>query len=316
MKDKEKKKILRRKAGWVFMRSAFFLIKFLPFKVILLLGRLSGKLGYRLSARHRKITLDSLKIAFDGQKQAEERERLAKNSFIFMGQTSWELLYLLRKPEAVNQRVDIVGLDNLKAALDKGKGVIGLTAHLGNFPLLCLRLRREGFPVNVMARPMRDEKAGDFVQRLRTQAGIKTVLSYPRKRAVFDSLKVLNDNEILVIQMDQNFGTGGVWVKFFNRLAATPVGPVIMALRANAAVVPMFIVNKKEGFHTIFIQPEISLVKREDKDETVLLNTIKITNLIEGWVRKYPHLWSWVHRRWKSRPNKKTCELKFKVQKD
>ena len=316
MADKEKKKIIRRIAGWFFMRSAFFLIKLLPFKLVLLFGKLSGKLGYRFSARHRKITLDSINIAFDGHMNYGEKKRLAKDCFEFMGKTSWELLYFLRKPELARQRVDILGIENLNNALNKGKGVIGLTAHLGNFPLMCLRVSQEDIPVNVMARPMRDEKAGDFVQKLRTQVGIKTVLSYPRKRAVFDSLKVLSNNEVLVIQMDQNFGTGGVWVKFFGKLAATPVGPVILALRSKAAVVPIYIVDKSNGHHTIFIEPEMPLEQKEDKDQTVLINAIKITNMIEGWVKAYPQLWSWIHRRWKSRPTKKVYESKFKVQKD
>ncbi|MFC1514751.1 lysophospholipid acyltransferase family protein, partial [Candidatus Omnitrophota bacterium] len=182
-------------------------------------------------------------------------------------------------------------------------------------PLLCLRLAEEGYPVHTMTRPMRDEKAGDFFHKLRTKVGVKTIFSYPRRRAIFDSLKALTSNEIIVLQMDQNFGTGGVWVKFFGKLAATPVGPIVLATRAKAAIVPMYIVRKGKSKYTLFIEKEASLEQREDKDEAVLLNAIKFTKINEEWISKYPEHWCWFHRRWKSRPREREFALKYKVQK-
>ncbi|HEC69899.1 MAG TPA: hypothetical protein ENI31_06420 [Candidatus Omnitrophica bacterium] len=314
--DKEKKKFLRRKAGWVLLKLSSQLVKILPFKFILFLGRGFGLLGYVFSPRHRRIALESLNTAFAEEKTPLEIKRIAKDSFKFMGEAGWEMFYFLNNPGKVKQRVGIKGLENLEKALEKKRGVIALTAHFGNFPLMCLRLKEEGVIVNTMARPMRDEKAGNFIHNLRTQAGIKTIFSYPKREAVFNSLKALANNEVLVIQMDQNYGTGGVWVKFFGELAATPVGPIVLALRSKASIVPMFIVKQREGFHTIFIEKEVPLERKEDKDEIILVNAIKFTKIIEDWVREYPYLWSWIHRRWKSRPPEKVFNLKFRVQKD
>jgi KDO2-lipid IV(A) lauroyltransferase len=224
------------------------------------------------------------------------------------------LFYFLNNLSQVRKKVSIVGVGNLKKALEKKKGVIALTGHFGNFPLLCLRLKEEGFVVNTMTRPMRDEKASDFFHKLRTEVGVKTIFSYPRREAVFGSLEALNNNEIIVLQMDQNFGTGGVWVNFFGKLAATPIGPIILALRSKAAIVPMFIVRNGQGKYTLFIEEEVSLEQRDDKDEAVLASAIKFTNIMEDWIRKYPQLWAWLHRRWKSRPTDKEFKAKYKVE--
>ena len=128
---------------------------------------------------------------------------------------------------------------------------------------------------------------------MRTKAGVKTIFSYPRKASVFGTLKVLQNNEVVVMQMDQNFGTGGVWVNFFGKLAATPVGPIVLGSRAQAAIVPMFIVRQKPGKHILFIEKQVAIKQREDKDEAVLVNAMQYTRIIEDWIRRYPHLWGW-----------------------
>jgi KDO2-lipid IV(A) lauroyltransferase len=313
--DKERGKLFRRRLGRVLLHISSALVKVLPLNFISWLGGVFGSMGYLFAARHRKITLDNLNIAFSKDKSKAEISDIAKKSWRYMGEAGWELFYLLNNLSRVNEKVSIVGVGNLKKALEKNKGVIALTGHFGNFPLLCLRLKEEGFVVNTMTRPMRDEKAGDFFHKLRTEVGVKTIFSYPRREAVFGSLKALSSNEIIVLQMDQNFGTGGVWVNFFGKLAATPIGPIILGLRAQAAIVPMFIIRQGQGRYTLFIEEEVSLEQRDDKDEAVLINAIKFTKITEDWIKRYPEHWAWFHRRWKSRPTQKEYQSKYKVQK-
>jgi KDO2-lipid IV(A) lauroyltransferase len=161
---------------------------------------------------------------------------------------------------------------------------------------------------------MRDTKAGSYLHDLRTNAGVKTIYSYPRKACVSSIVKALRDKELVIIQMDQNFGTGGVWVKFFGELAATPVGPIVFALRTGAPVVPVYIYREAKGKHCIKFFPEEELIVTEDKDKTILLNAIKFTRVIESWIRTVPVQWGWIHRRWKSRPSEKIKAMKYRIE--
>lgn len=312
--DKEKKKILRRIAGWIGLRLTTNFSSYLPLSSLYRFGELSGKLLFLLGRAHRKIALDSLAIAYP-YLSFEERRNIAMQSFIFMAQSSLELLYFLRNTRELD-KIKIEGIEFLDRALEFKKGVIALTAHLGNFPLMSLKLAQVGYPVNIIVRPMRDRKTGDYINRLRTQAGVKTIFSYPRKEVVAKTIRTLRNNEIVVIQMDQNFGTGGVWVKFFNKLAATPVGPIVFALRTNATILPIRIIRKEQGVHLIKIEPPYQLIITDNKDETILLNAVRLTNIIEGWVKEHPAQWGWIHRRWKSRPSKEVLSQPFRVQKD
>ncbi|MCK5493004.1 MAG: lysophospholipid acyltransferase family protein, partial [Candidatus Omnitrophica bacterium] len=199
--------------------------------------------------------------------------------------------------------------------LVKNRGAIILTAHLGNFPLIALKLAKMGYTVNLVIRPMREKNADKYFHKLRDRGGVKTIKSYPRKECVSKILKALKNNELVVLLMDQNFGTGGVWVKFFNILAATPIGAVVLGLRTGTAIMPSYIYQEKAGRHCLRILPEFELIKTENNDETILLNVIKISRLMEDWIRKYVNQWTWIHRRWKSRPSKEILNSKFKVEK-
>jgi KDO2-lipid IV(A) lauroyltransferase len=94
-----------------------------------------------------------------------------------------------------------------------------------------------------------------------------------------------------------------VFVNFFGREAATATGPVVLALRTEAPIVPLFIVRGKDNRHKIIIEEPLEIEKKDTQEETLRFNIQKITSVIEFYIRKYPQEWGWIHRRWKSRPS-------------
>jgi KDO2-lipid IV(A) lauroyltransferase len=108
---------------------------------------------------------------------------------------------------------------------------------------------------------------------------------------------------LLFVPIDQNFGEGGIFVDFFGRKAATATGPIILAKRTKAAIIPCFIIRQRDDTHKIIFEPPLKLEEGKDEETNILINIQRLTNIIELYIRKYPAEWSWVHRRWKSRPN-------------
>ncbi|OQX82158.1 MAG: hypothetical protein B6D56_00145 [Candidatus Omnitrophica bacterium 4484_70.1] len=312
--DKNKRKFLRKKISLFFLKIFISLCESIPLSTFQRLGKFLGKIAYYFISPQRKIALESLKIAFPNL-SLKERKKITKKFFIFMVQASLEVIYFSKFPSLLEKEIEVEGEEFLKEALSKGKGVVLLTAHYGNFPLISLFLAQKGYKINVVARPMRDERVGELVENLRAKAGVKTIFSYPRKECVNGIIKALRNNEIVMIQMDQNFGTGGVWVKFFGKLAATPTGPIVISLRTKSAIVPVYI-RKNESKHLVRFFPEEPLEYFSDRDEMILRNAIKFTKIIESWIKEVPYFWSWNHRRWKSRPSQKIFKIRFKVQKD
>ena len=288
--------------------SCSLIIKAVPKKSLYGFAKNLASLGYRFAVKQRKIALENLSVAFGREKSAEEIEQIAKDCFIYMAKSAIEVMFLMDKAEQLRRRVQLCNKENLDSALAKGKGVILVSAHFGNFPLLLARLAQDGYRVSGIMRPMKDAKVEKMFLEKRKKYKVKTIYSQPRNKCVNETIEALRNNEIVFIPIDQNFGTSGVFVDFFGKKAATATGPVVLAQRTRAALLPCFIVRQKNDEHRIIFEPSIALKEGRDSQETVLINIQKLTNVIEEYIRRYPAEWGWIHRRWKSQMKPKLTQ--------
>ncbi len=290
-----------------FARHSLFaasgLINGLSYDVVRALTHVFIAIGFRCAIRQRKLAVESLGIAFGKEKSGQEIKRITRDCFENFGRGMIELIYFMSHPQMIKDRVTFEGKEHLDEVLRQGKGVIGVSAHFGNFPLMLLRIAQEGYKTNAIIRPARDEKIEKYFLAQRTKLGLNTIYSHPRRECVNNSLKALRNNEFLFIPLDQNFGSGGgVFVDFFGQKAATATGPVVFAMRTGAPLLPIFIVRQKNDHHKIIIDSPLYLIEGKDSEETTLINTARITKVIENYIIQYPQEWGWMHRRWKSRP--------------
>ena len=301
MDSKKIRKSIARFAGWIGLSTCSLIIKFIPAGYIYGFARKIAFLAYRFAKKQRKIALDSLAIAFGQEKSPDEIEQIARDCFSFMAKSGVELIFLMDRPSLLIQRVNLVGKENLDNALSKGRGVILVSAHFGNFPLLMARLAVVGYKIGGIMRQMRDLRVEKIFLAKREKMKVKTIYSQPRNVCVNQTIEALRNNELVFIPIDQNFGTGGVFVDFFGRKAATATGPVVLARRTKAALLPCFIVREKDDTHKIIFEPPIVLEEAKDPKQAVLINIQRLTDIIERYIRKYPAEWGWIHRRWKSK---------------
>lgn len=307
MLKKETKIKIKRAIAYYNLRIFYFFLRVMPKFAVYLLADFAAWAGYYIAFRYRRIAGETLNIAFGNEKTGAEMKKIARDCLAHMAKGMIEMVAFMDKPEILDKMVTIEGRENLDKALAKGKGVIMISGHFGNFPLLLEKLAILSYKINVMLRKMRDKKADEFFSKKRADVGIKSIYTEPRSECVRKSMEALRNNEIIFMLMDQNFGTGGVFVDFFGKKAATATGPVIFALRSGAPIVPAFIIRKENNTHLLIIEPEMAIEERVDKEEMVVANVAKVTNIIERYVRKYPAEWGWIHRRWKSRPNEQAA---------
>ena len=303
MTFKDRIKVFKRASARNGLYGSTWLLTRLPYSIVRSLGYVLIAIGFQLTIKQRRIALESLQIAFGQEKNQQEIQKIFKECFWNLGKGMIELIYFMAHPRMIKEKVFFEGKENLDAALKKGCGVIAVSAHFGNFPLMLLRFAQEGYKTHAIIRSTRDQKIEEYFQKQRTALGLNTIYSHPRKECVDTSLKALRNNEFLFIPLDQNFGSdGGVFVDFFGEKAATATGPVVFAMRTKAPLLPVFVVRQKDDSHKIIIEPPLELDIQSDDKETVLSNTSRITQVIETYIRKYPEEWGWMHRRWKSRP--------------
>lgn len=260
-----------------------------------------GRIIFSLDLWHRRITLRNLALAFPEKSEADLK-KIGKDVFRNLGRVAAEFSFIPKlNKENVYKYVSLEGEENFREAYEKGRGVIFLTAHFGNwewmaatFPLLV------GLPCYVVMRPLDNKFLDQLVETLRTWTGNKTI---PKKKAMGRMLRLLKNGEIIGVLLDQNVDWNeGVFVNFFGELACTNLGLASLALRTGTPVLPAFNIREKNGRYRVIIEPEISLIRSGDKNLDILQNTQIFTQIIEKYVRAYPDHWLWLHRRWKTRP--------------
>jgi len=289
--------------SWFGLTVCSAIVSIMPARFLYSFANCVSFLAYRFAAKQKWIALESLSFAFGKEKTALELEQITKDCFTFMAKSAVELMFLFDKPFILKERVTLAGKENLDRALAKGCGVVLVSAHFGNFPLLLGRLAVEGYTAGGIMKPMHDKRVEKIFLEKRDKFGVKTIYSQPRDVCVNSTIQALRNNELVFIPIDQNFGTGGVFVNFFGRKAATAAGPVIFAQRTGAALLPCFIIRQPDDTHKIIFEPALNLEKGRDAEDTILINIQKLTVIIEEYIRKYPAEWGWIHRRWKSRPS-------------
>jgi len=289
--------------SWFGLVTTSAAVRFMPACLLYGFANAISSLGYRFAGKQRRIALESLGLAFGSEKTPEELERIARDCFTFMARSAVELMSLMDKPLLLKKRVALEGRENLEQALSAGRGAVLVSAHFGNFPLLLARLAIEGYRAAGIMKPMHDAAVEKIFLEKRNKFGVKTIYSQPRDTCVNNTIQALRNNEVVFIPIDQNFGSGGVFVDFFGKKAATAAGPVIFAQRTRAALLPCFIIRQPDDTHRIVFEPALALEEGKDAEETVRVNIQKLTNIIEAYIRRYPAEWGWIHRRWKRQPN-------------
>ncbi|MBI5587586.1 MAG: lysophospholipid acyltransferase family protein [Deltaproteobacteria bacterium] len=282
------------------LKSLSFLIGHLPVFLTGALAKLFGSLAYRLAGRHRKTAMENLERAFGEGLTLREKERLAKKVFDNLAVMFFEFMRIpWLKPFDINRLYEVEGIENLKEALEKKKGVMIMTAHFGNWEMIAAYYGLTGNPIDIVARDLDNPTVDEFVKWARTRSGNRVV---SKNRAMRRLLRTLSNNGIIGILLDQNVASNeGVFVDFFGSPACTNKGPALLAAASGAAIVPTFIVREGNK-HRIIIGKEVEPGRTGDKERDALETTARCTKVIEEMIRKHPDHWFWVHRRWKTRP--------------
>jgi KDO2-lipid IV(A) lauroyltransferase len=190
--------------------------------------------------------------------------------------------------------------------------VIALSAHLGNFPLMSVRLAKEGYPSSVVTRDPENPKIAKALISLRDAVGLETIPGEPRMASVSRCFKALKEKRILFLHIDQNAPVTEAWVDFFGYLVPTFKGPVLFSMRTGAPILPMFMKRNSDNLHQITIHPPYILTITGNAEKDITSNTARLTKLIEAAIREYPEQWLWNYRRFKRARDIRTGERLFR----
>jgi KDO2-lipid IV(A) lauroyltransferase len=276
-------------------------LRWLPRPLAVATGRGLGRIAYRVGGRLGRTGSRNLELAFPHMSE-EDRARILRGCFLNLGRLLGEVSHFPRAtPESLREIIECEGLEHLEAARARGRGVIMFTGHLGAWELSSFALSALGYPLSFLVRRIDNPLVEQLIDKARTRFGNRSI---DKRAAARPMLRTLHAGGTLGILVDLNTQPHeGIFVDFFGIPASTTLGLASMALRTNAAVLPIFVPWDEERQRFLMrIEPPLEITRTGDEREDARQLTALFTSVIEKYVRRYPEQWLWIHKRWNTRP--------------
>jgi len=285
---------LRYRLGEQVLRWFIQSLPYLPPRLVFAFTRFMARVAFIVLSGYRKRMHENIASVFGDEFSEPERKALVWAAWLSFARGVLDTTQVMHySREQILSAVKLEGEDHIKRALEHGKGVLALSAHLGSFTMIGARLAAGGFPFSVVVKQPANERFARLVDGYRAQIGIHTISAKPRREAVRGILKALRNNRIVLVIADE-FKSGDVLVDFLGMKAPAPRGPATLALRTGAITLPMFATRGADGGLTLSVAAPIAPIERADLEASVVATTALYTSYIEEAIRKHPDQWNWL----------------------
>jgi Kdo2-lipid IVA lauroyltransferase/acyltransferase len=291
---------LRINLEYLLARAVLALFAMLPLRTAINAGRILARLGYWFPKLRRTGELN-LRLAFPELSQTE-RSGLLRGCFENLGRLLGVFSqFATADPRTLQSMIDCEGLEHIEAARASGRGVILFTGHVGAWELSSFALSLFGYPLSFLVRRIDNPKIEALVDARRERLGNRTI---DKRSAAREMLQIMQEGGTLGILVDLNtLDREGIFVDFFGVPASTTFMLAKLALRTEAAVLPVFAPwDPKRRRFLLKIDEPLSMERSGDDEADTRRLTQLFTGVVEKFVRRYPDQWLWIHRRWKTRP--------------
>lgn len=294
-------KAVRYFIGLRIIKLFFSLPSFLSLSRALSLSKFIVTISSPFAFAYRRQGLKNLRLYYGKEKSSSELKKMTRDIAIDAARGAFETIYSASpRNDELYSTITVEGKEHLDAALSKGKGVIALSAHLGNFAVMRGKLIAEGYPFYLVIKLPKDPGISGYFKMKMQEYNLHFILADPVTVSQKEILRALRKNSIVCLIADGDQKKGGVPVTLMGQRIAMPPGPAILAQRTGAAVLPMFILRQPDNSQKIIIEPPVEIVEDEDQDKAVALLCQKFAAIIESYITLYPTQWFWINKKHKS----------------
>ena len=209
--------------------------------------------------------------------------------------------YHPRNKRVLKESISIEGIENLAAARQRSRGVIGVSGHLGNFQLMMLRLSLEDGRFAALIKNPKSRILSDAWIKYMDDFGLRTIMIRNRVSATKQIIRELKRSAFVMFIADEFTRRGGYVVTFFGKKTCMAAGPARLSLKMDIPLLPCFIIREDTGRYRIIIEPAVEIAGSGDYEVDCLAVTQKRIDILERYIRQYTDQWLWTQTRWKKK---------------
>ncbi|HMP74953.1 MAG TPA: lysophospholipid acyltransferase family protein [Kiritimatiellia bacterium] len=286
-------------AGYLSYQMASGISRTLPARAAYWVGLRIADLHYLFNRRAREAVRGNIRQVFLWRGIQPARRALrghARKTFQHFGKYLVDFFRFTNlTARDLEERVSIEHPERLAEAVRRGRGVVVVTAHFGNWEIGGAVLHALGYPVNAVVAPERLPRLERLLRRQRERRGLHVVQLGQSARAL---LRSLQRGEIVALLADRDFSSGHRVIELFGKRVCLPRGAAWLARRAGAPVVPVFLIRQEDDTFLLRIHPPIPPDLAGGEEATMR----SVRDSLEREIGERPYQWFLFHDFWKPEP--------------
>jgi lauroyl/myristoyl acyltransferase len=282
---------------YLLFRLAGFVAPRIPRRLGYAFAGVASALMYRMSAGSRRMMQCNVRRALGAEANSAEVERITKRIFHNLVKNYFDLFWMpAQSDEKMAKLITVYNYDNCRAAIARGKGMIAVSAHLGNQEVMIHARAITEFNLTLVVEHLKNERVFNYLVSLRSgKSGLHMV---PQDGALRELFRALRRNEIIGLVFDRNVSGAGRIAPFFGQPARLPDGYAVLSLKLGAAIVPAFIVREPDDSYSVHVEKPIVIEGKADNDADVLRVMASVGEVVERFVSAHIEQWVYFHYVW------------------
>ena len=261
----------------------------LPPRIGHALARRAGVLLYALSPRLRRILLHNLSHVLGAEASEEQVEAVARLACINIVKGHYDLFHLSRlSMDEIREMTEVQGLEYVEEALAHGKGVVMISAHLGNMDVLGQVPLAYGVPFIAPVQHVQPERLFQYTLGLRRSHGMRLI---PADGPLMELVRALKRGEIVGLPCDRGIADNARTVDFFGLPARLPDGPVKLALRTGASLIAAFGLRLEDDTFRVQVEPPLELRRTGEMEADIEAGMDLVVKILERYISLHPDQW-------------------------
>jgi lauroyl/myristoyl acyltransferase len=261
----------------------------LPPEIGYRMARPAGALFHALSPRFRRILSHNFRHVLGADAGEDQVQALVHKACTNIMKGHYDLFRLSRlSTDEICEITKIEGIEYMEQALALGKGVILISAHFGNIDILGQVPLAYGVPFSAPVQHTQPERLFQYTLKLRQSHGLRL---FPADGPLMELYRALGRGEMIGLPCDRGISDNTRAVKFFGATAFLPEGPVRLALRTGAALVPAFGLRLPDNTFLAWVEPPLELARTGDREADITAGLEMVVEVLERTISQYPDQW-------------------------